>query len=321
MKNDTVRYLIGQYMNDQLTEEQQSALLQLLGQHDENELIAVLREMMEGESAPAAAVDPDIMQASLQRILAADKAVQPAPSADRVVPIYRRWRWVAAAVVILAVGVTGYVLLNKKANEPVSTPTIAYKNDVQPGGNKAILTLANGQQIVLDSAANGTLAEDGSTQVVKEGSSLKYESVSQGGSSPQSAVAYNTLATPNGGQYQVVLPDGSKAWLNAASSIRYPTAFTGKERNVAITGEVYFEITKNQHKPFRVQLPGNAGMIEVLGTHFNVNTYSDEEAIKTTLLEGSVKVSSMVNGQSASAKASAGKSSFLHTFVLVWVNK
>jgi transmembrane sensor len=288
MKNDAVRYLIGQYMNDQLTEEQQSALLQLLGQPNETELIALLREMMEGESVNAAAVDPDTLQASLQRVLAADKAIQPA-MAGRVVSMHRRWQWVAAAVCILAVGVTGYVLLNKKTEVPAATATIAYKNDVQPGGDKAILTLANGQQLVLDSAVNGVLAQQGSAQVMKDGSSLKYQRADGKG---QAAVAFNTLATPNGGQYKLILPDGSEVWLNAASSIRYPTAFSDSERKVEITGEVYFEITKNQHKPFRVQLPANAGMIEVLGTHFNVNTYNDEEAIRTTLLEGKVRVAS-----------------------------
>jgi ferric-dicitrate binding protein FerR (iron transport regulator) len=101
-------------------------------------------------------------------------------------------------------------------------------------------------------------------------------------------VLYNTLTTPRGGQYQLVLPDGSKVWLNAASAISYPTAFTGSERKVEIKGEAYFEIAKNTAMPFIVKV--NDAQVQVLGTHFNINAYSDEDAIKTTLLEGAVKV-------------------------------
>jgi ferric-dicitrate binding protein FerR (iron transport regulator) len=103
-----------------------------------------------------------------------------------------------------------------------------------------------------------------------------------------SPLAYNTIATPRGGQYQLVLADGSKVWLNASSGLRYPTAFTGKERRVELTGEGYFEVAKNASMPFHVQV--NQMDVEVLGTHFNINAYDDESAVKTTLLEGSVKV-------------------------------
>lgn len=293
MQNDNLRHLIGQYMNDALSPEQQEALLQLLDQHNEAELVNLLREMMEAEQANAMAVDAGLMQASLQKVLAADRSgeeVMPAP----VVPMKRRWQWVAAAVAILAVGVAGYVLLNKKAAAPITVTAGTHKSDVLPGGNKAILTLANGQQIVLDSAANGMLAQQGSAQVMKDGSTLKYE-----GGHAGAAVSYNMLSTPRGGQYKLVLPDGSKVWLNAASSIRYPTVFADKERRVEITGEAYFEIASLSYPqipgggragkiPFKVIVPG--GQIDVLGTHFNVNAYSDEEAVKTTLLEGKVKV-------------------------------
>lgn len=289
MQNDNVRHLIGQYMNDELTPEQQAALLQLLDQHNENELVNMLREMMEAETANATAIDAGAMQASLQKVLAADKAGGEVEAP--VVPMKRRWRWVAAAVAILVVGITSYMLFNKKAAIPVTATTNTNKNDVQPGGNKAILTLANGRQIVLDSADKGMLAQEGNAQVMNDGFTLKYQS---GAGNRLSTIAYNTLATPKGGQYKLVLPDGSKVWLNAASSIKYPTVFNEKQRSVEITGEAYFEITKDQHKPFHVHLPANmgGGQVEVLGTHFNVNAYSDEGDIKTTLLEGKVKVKS-----------------------------
>jgi transmembrane sensor len=302
MQKDAIRYLIGQYMKDELTAQQQVELLQLLGRHEENELIDVLREMLESEPAAVEAVDAGTMQATLERVLATDKA--PAPAMGRLVRMSRRWRWVAAAVCLLAIGTAAYVLLNKKEPAPVVATAGPYKNDVQPGGNKAILTLGNGKQIVLDSAANGLLAQDGNAAIRKEDAGLKYESAIGNEQSAignrQSAMSFNTLSTPRGGEYKLILPDGSKVWLNAASSIRYPTAFADNERKVEITGEAYFEVAtlrlrSGQKMPFHVKTSGQD--IEVLGTHFNVNAYRDEGTIKTTLLEGKVKVSSMVNGQ------------------------
>jgi len=285
MQKDAIRFLIGQYMNDELTAQQQVELLQLLGQHEESELVDVLREMMEEGSPSDEAVDAETMQASLQRVLAADKPLEPAMP-GRLVTMNRRWRWVAAAACLLTVGIAGYVLLNKKSTTmPVATTSGPYKNDVQPGGQKAMLTLGNGQQIVLDSAANGLLAKQGDAQVMKEGEGLKYQSTTGNG---QLAITYNTLSTPRGGEYKLILPDGSKVWLNAASSLRYPTVFTGNTREVELNGEGYFEVAKNAAKPFHVKT--GVQDIEVLGTHFNVNAYSDEERIKTTLLEGKVKV-------------------------------
>src|SRR5205085_10936617 len=143
---------------------------------------------------------------------------------------------------------------------------------VLPGGNKAILTLANGQQIILDSAANGTLTSQGNTKVIKlDSGQLAYTAT---GASDE--VLYNSISTPRGGQYQIVLADGSKVWLNAASSLRFPASFYGNERNVELTGEGYFEITKNAAKPFHVKV--NDMQVEVLGTHFNINAYNDEAA-------------------------------------------
>jgi hypothetical protein len=152
--------------------------------------------------------------------------------------------------------------------------------DVAPGSNKAVLTLANGKQIILDSA-QGKIVQQGNLKVINLNGKLDYEGKS-------SAVEYHTLSTPRGGQYKLILPDGTDVWLNAASSITFPTAFTGKERNVSITGEAYFEVVHNAKQPFHVKV--KTMNIEVLGTHFNVNGYGDEPYIKTTLLEGRVKI-------------------------------
>lgn len=166
-----------------------------------------------------------------------------------------------------------------------------HKNDVLPGGDKAILTLGDGSTIVLDNAQNGTLTQQGATKVIKLDGKLAYDPAGAG----STEVVYNTISTPRGGQYQIELPDGSQVWLNAASSLRFPTAFAGKERRVEISGEAYFEVTKNKSMPFIVTVDGSE--VQVLGTHFNIMAYKEEKAVKTTLLEGSVR---FVSGNNAS---------------------
>ena len=194
--------------------------------------------------------------------------------------------WAAAASVILLLSV-GYFYISKK-NTPAlvkAVPEKVIENDLMPGGNKAILTLGNGQQIILDSSQNGSLANQGNISVIKlnEGS-IAYKDTHE----KPTDIVYNTISTPRGGQYQVELADGSKVWLNAASSLRFPTRFSDRERKVEITGEVYFEVAKKAGAPFEVIL-GNGSKVQVLGTHFNVMSYEDERSIETTLLEGSVK--------------------------------
>jgi len=199
----------------------------------------------------------------------------------------RRWMIRIAAAAVVIFGLFTIIFLHSKHDHQQiaqENPVKPLLHDIAPGGNKAILTLADGKKIVLDTASNGTLAQQGGIKVIKTGAQLNYSS-----SSNPAEVLYNTITTPKGGQYQLTLSDGSKVWLNAASSLHFPTAFSGKERKVELTGEGYFEVTKNKEKPFIVS--ANNTSIEVLGTHFNINAYSDEKSIKTTLLEGSVKVS------------------------------
>jgi len=160
----------------------------------------------------------------------------------------------------------------------------AFRNDVEPGSSKAVLTLGDGSSIVLDSSSSGILSRQGNTKVIKTGGKLNYSVFDK----DKKPVLFNKLTTPRGGQYQVELPDGSKVWLNAASSLRFPTAFTGRERRVEVEGEAYFEVAENKAKPFIVSTNGTE--IQVLGTHFNVMAYRDETLLKTTLLEGAVKV-------------------------------
>jgi transmembrane sensor len=201
-------------------------------------------------------------------------------------------KWVAAASITAVVAIGGYMWLGGDGKKPVAktdTQDTRFKNDIAPGEQKAVLTLSDGRKIVLDNAA-GTVAQQGGSVVKNENGELVYDDLAKKGE-----VLYNTLSTARGQTYPVTLADGSKVWLNSASSIRYPVAFNGNERVVEITGEAYFEVKRNPEKPFRVSIlppsggSGNHAVVEVLGTHFNVMAYEDENSINTTLLEGSVK--------------------------------
>ncbi len=225
-----------------------------------------------------------------------DRSLKPAS-----IPLYRRsfFRVAAAAAIIMIFSAGIYLwFIRTLPSKTAGNKSIAsLQQDRPPGRDGAILTLADGSTIVLDSIQNGALAMQGNTEVVKQGSQLLYNQHNKAGNGP----AWNTVATPRGRQYQLVLADGSKVWLNAASSLRYPTSFTGKERRVQVHGEAYFEVSKitlpddsREKMPFIVEVLSSSGdhisEIEVLGTHFNVNAYEDEPTVNTTLLEGSVRV-------------------------------
>lgn len=195
------------------------------------------------------------------------------------------WYGAAAAVVAL-ITIAVYFSYNMANND--DHQFVKYKNEILPGSNKAILTLSDGSKIDLNNSDYGVLAKDAGVNIRKTADGqLAYDIIAQ---SLSSEISYNTIETPKGGQYQVNLPDGTKVWLNALSSLKFPTAFSAKERIVEVTGEVYFEVASNKEKPFKVNTDSQT--IEVLGTHFNINSYSDEALVKTSLVEGSVKVSS-----------------------------
>lgn len=194
------------------------------------------------------------------------------------------WRTIAAASVLAVCLAGGYYYFDK-TNHPIPAAQIS-PQDLTPGGDHATLTLSDGSQIRLDNASNGILARDGEMMIRKVEQGL----VTYSGKGLFAENQFNTITAPTGGKYSVVLPDGSRAWLNAESSIRFPTVFAKNERKVSIAGEVYFEITPDKQKPFLVDVQGIQS-IKVLGTHFNVNAYGDEAAVTTTLLEGSVVVS------------------------------
>jgi transmembrane sensor len=212
------------------------------------------------------------------------------PDKDSLRPSFSYlWLKIAAGIlVVLSIG----ILVRKTRQQP-QEQTYAVKivpKKILPGGNKAYLTMANGSVITLNGLKNGKLATQTGVQInkVKDGV-LEYNNQSAAGQhSGSERLAFNMINTPRGGQYQLVLADGTKVWLNSASSLKYPTAFYGKERKVELSGEAYFEVAKNPSRPFTVSVNGMS--VQVLGTHFNVMAYSDEKDVKTTLLEGSVKL-------------------------------
>ncbi|GAA3984209.1 FecR family protein [Mucilaginibacter dorajii] len=195
----------------------------------------------------------------------------------KIFPLIMRWAVAASLIISLSFG---YYFYHKAQNNRQIATTIS--NKTAPGSTKAILILANGQKIELSAAANGTIATQSNTAIRKTNDGrIIYDGDSK-------SLLYNTTITPRGGKFDLTLADGTKVTLDAASSIKYPVSFTGKERKVEITGQVYFEVAHNAAKPFRVLTRGQT--IEVLGTHFNINAYDDEPTIKTTLLEGKVSV-------------------------------
>ncbi|MGN6419184.1 MAG: FecR domain-containing protein [Pseudobacter sp.] len=195
----------------------------------------------------------------------------------------RRIGWAAAAVLVITAG--AYLFLTIKETPTAVEPVgLAQQQPILPGTNGARLTLADGSTVSLDDAKDGLIAaQQGANAVLKNGS-LSYAAANAGGT-----IVYNTLSTPKGRQFHMELADGSKVWLNAGSSIRFPTAFQGSERKVEITGEAYFEVAPNSASPFIVNV-NNRAAIEVLGTSFNINAYDNEEQLSTTLFSGSVRM-------------------------------
>jgi ferric-dicitrate binding protein FerR (iron transport regulator) len=200
-------------------------------------------------------------------------------------PRSKRRQWAGLVVLALLVVGLGYWGWQPRRVAPIANAKINKPQPLVPGRNQATLTLADGRTVLLDQAHRGLLAQQGASQVQKTADGqLRYAA----GAAAGTALLFNTVATPRGGQYQLTLPDGSQVWLNAASSLRFPVAFTGTERRVELTGEAYFEVAKDAKHPFKVAARG--AEVTVLGTHFDVQAYSDEPALAATLLEGAVQL-------------------------------
>jgi transmembrane sensor len=256
---------------------------------NETALKAAILNYFEKEESTSASANEDRALAEIHRSLMAEINRD---DKFRIRPRYKIA--LAAASVVLAVSFGGYFLLHKKQKEQQIAQN--QRQDILPGGNKAILTLANGHKISLTDAKNGNIAQQSGTQITKsQNGQVVYivnKNAALGTASTGSGIAeaaYNTIETPRGGQTVVTLADGTIAYLDAASSIKFPVVFNGKERRVLITGQVYFEVVHNSRQPFMVSV--NNETIEDIGTDFNINAYADETDIRTTLVEGKVKVS------------------------------
>ncbi|NII26070.1 DUF4974 domain-containing protein [Pseudoflavitalea sp. X16] len=281
-----LEHLLEGYLSDNLSEAELKELLALLDR-EETHLPELIQHLLEQQTV-AGLGNVELRDRLFSQVM---QRVKEQKATQAPVKRMHLLRWAtAAAVVIIISGLIFFLRLPKQEGATVQQST-GTGNDVLPGTQGAILTLANGSSLVLDTLRHGMIAQEPGARVSLKDGQLAYHPESA------TAVGYNTITTPRGRQFSLMLPDGSMVWLNAASSLRYPTAFTGNERVVELTGEAYFEIAKDPSMPFQVTVKNME--VEVLGTHFNINAYDDEDAIRTTLLEGKVKVTPVVGSQLA----------------------
>lgn len=301
MNDQRITYLLRRYMDDELTILELNELQEiLLNNNTVNAVEESFQDIIQSYSQTVAYNRED-WEHLYQRVLTAEvKAAAPGlasthsdsqatPSARRVHLLRTAWLRYAAAVILLLAGAGTWLYLNQTTTTDISLRSSTGKPEILPGGNKAILTLADGSVIVLDSASIGNLAQQGNTKIIKlDAGALAYNNAG-GPASLTGEVMYNTISTPRGGQFTIILQDGTKVWLNAASSLKYPSSFTGADRKIEVSGEAFFQIAKDKTKPFLVKINDQAE-VKVLGTSFNVYAYRDEEIIRTTLLEGSIRM-------------------------------
>jgi transmembrane sensor len=285
-------FLYRKFVSGTCTDAEMNLLFQHFNELDSDELNLMIRQELDSAEDFSQPTFDELtrlarVHGKIRSAIGTDKLAQPPKLSDGT----GFWLLIAAAVLLfVSLGIIRFSQVEKVQMSEINHTELT--NDVGPGGNKAFLTLANGTKLSLTDSHDGELAEQAGISIVKaEDGQLVYNI------SRTEEVAgeplFNTIETPRGGQYQINLPDGSRIWLNAASSLRYPVVFAGKERKVELTGEAYFEIARDESKPFRIA--SNNQLVEVLGTHFNINAYPEEGAVKTSLLEGSVKVRSGSN--------------------------
>ncbi|MGN8057939.1 FecR family protein [Pedobacter sp. 22163] len=279
---ERIHYLLQQFTAKTLSQAEREELL-VLAENSTSLLSDEIVKMIIAEEECAVNVVDEKWNPVLNKILLVDKPIQ---SPKRI--LMNSLKWAAAAVVFIVFSFTAYLSLQKKKEHVFAT-------DVAPGKNKAILTLADGKKISLSDVMNGDVAKEAGFSITKTADGQLVYTLAE--SENINDTRLNTISTPNGGEWQIKLPDGSTVWLNAASSIQYSLNIgTAKQRLVKLDGEAYFEVTKNAAHPFIVETDKQS--VEVLGTHFNINSYKDERVTKTTLLEGSVRVSHNITNES-----------------------
>jgi len=288
-----IRDLLHAWVQDSLPAHQTEELFQYLNRHPQQSerLLKEVAEIYKDTMINSRPLKDEISQRMLQGLLRKMNAAPVIPMRQTSAGIGKRW--IAAAAILLIVGTTAYFMIDR---QPETVPKQVFVNpqhtekDALPGFDGAILTTAGGTQITLDNATSGVVSKEGNTDVIKQANQLVYNESLE--ALPE-VETFNTLRTLKGRKFQLLLSDGTKVWLDAASSLTYPIAFIGMQRKVKATGQVYFEVAKDPAKPFIVEAAGTS--VQVLGTHFNINAYEDETTVKTTLLEGMIKITSNTN--------------------------
>lgn len=274
-------YLFARFQNRSITSTEREELAILLRNvANEEEVKGWIDKLVASGNVPHYPMDETAANDILETVLKTPLPARPV----KTVWLFRNWYW-AAAVLMLMIGAYffGEQYLMKKAPDMAQTKDLF--RDIAPGKEGAILTLDDGSQLVLDSLQNGNIASQNGAHLILDSGRLTYAPAAK----TTGEVAFNTITTPRGRQFRVTLPDGSLVWLNAASSIRYPTSFPNNERKIFITGEVYFEVARDPDAPFLVNIDNKAD-IEVLGTSFNINAYENEDHVTATLLTGSLRI-------------------------------
>jgi transmembrane sensor len=279
-KAERIAYLIAGHIRGTLTEAESDELDEWITQSDEN--LALFEKLTDEDNIEEAMAQfKEIEKGKAEAFKNIQQRIHKERGLFSVLPYI-----VVACVLVIAVAVYMVWIHNKKTEEP---PVVRTKDpqELPAGRERAVLTLSDGRTLILDSSGRGEVAKEGGMSIEKnEEGEVVYKGT-------ETAMRYNTISTPRGGQYQVVLGDGTKVWLNAESSLKFPAGFNGEQRNVELRGEAYFEVAKDAAHPFFVKILapwGDGGRVEVLGTHFNIDAYGDEGVVKTTLLEGRVKM-------------------------------
>ncbi|MEJ2884598.1 FecR family protein [Pedobacter sp. GR22-6] len=276
-----IAHLLFLHLNDALKPEQQIVFDRWLSESPYNEAILdrAQKENLSEELKRLKSIDKEKGWGKLLQAIG-EKQIPRSQSRMQKVKFRMFVGWATAAVLFLCLSYFIYQDLLPKTVSKVLSGDISM--DLKPGTQGAVLTLSNGQKVLLDSLKSGEVTVIQGQKAKLVNGVLAYES---GAGAP----VFNVVSTPNSRQYHLILPDGTKVWLNSASSIRFPTRFVSGERRVEVSGEAYFEVMKDSRQPFRIITRDKVEVL-VLGTHFNLNSYENEAKVSTTLLEGSVRV-------------------------------
>lgn len=287
--SERLSFLLKKYADNACTAKEHKELFELIAQENNQEsVLEELRQLWEGTKSEDAHQEEEwdhLFEAMMEKHQAKSN------------PRLFTWKRLAAAAIVFLVAAAGLMLFNNKNQDiPAENRQASVQQEFLPGGNKAVLTLANGSKIVLDGKSNGTIIKQSGIEIIKTDNGQLLYKLSATKGAAADIESFNTIETPKGGQYQVTMPDGTRVWLNAMSSLKYPVHFSAAARSVTLEGEAYFEVSENKKSPFQVRSKGQ--VIEVLGTHFNVNAYEDESFTRTTLLEGSVRLNGAYTSKS-----------------------